>query len=481
MLLYVIAAWTLLVPDLTIGPEHRRALSDPSADTIVVNSKILGRARRVFVSVPASQHRTSRPYPVVVVLDGEANFAPAATITATLARLGHFPEAIVVAIPNVSADPRDRVHDMTPPGLSVSGSSLNEGGDLFLDFIEKEVLPLVRTRYRGGAPHMLVGHSSGGVIATHAAATRPKVFPVVVSIDAPIWVGDNWLARRLLESARMPVPTALRYVSLETRFGWPDSLWNALEAVAPATWRIKREVLEGESHESMGFLAMYEGLKHAFADYSIVGAPLVPRATATAAFNHYRGIESELGAILPPPAPVLRQMIEDLLTEAQIHPARRALRWLIDGYGAQSDAAKLEQDVAAAAALPPLTETVASLKATPLPTAAEIAPYVGTWRGEQWLNPQSKNPIALRIRIEGGKVIAEKLLGRSGRASPVEYLKVVDGGLHFGSMNGMRPMAMVVSEGKLTGNVLEGRLWFRGVRLPPEMPNGEISFRLVKQ
>lgn len=145
------------------------------------------------------------------------------------------------------------------------------------------------------------------------------------------------------------------------------------------------------------------------------------------------------------------------------------------------DAAELQQEIAAAAALPPLTETVARLKAAPLPTAAEIAPYVGTWRGEQWLNPQSKNPIALRIRIEGGKVIAEKFLGRRGRASPVEYLKVVDGGLHFGSMNGMRPMAMFVSEGKLTGNVLEGRLWFRGVRLPPEMPNGEISFRLVRQ
>ncbi len=474
-------AFAVLVADLEVKARDECAVCYESADTIVVNSTILNRARRVFVAVPASHARTSRSYPVVIVLDGEANFTPAVTIAATLARLGHFPEAIVVGIPNFNADPRDRVHDMTPPGLSVNGSSLNEGGDLFLEFIEKELLPLVRARYRGGAPNMIVGHSSGGVIATYAAATRPKVFPVIVSIDAPIRIAENWLVRRLVESARAPLP--LRYVSLDARFPWSDSLWNALSTAAPATWRLKRETLEGESHESMGFLAMYQGLKFAFADYSIVGAPLVPRATATAAFAHYRNIESQLAATLPPPASVLRQMITDLLIEGQIDPARRALSWLIDGYGPQSDSAQLRGEIDAAAALPPFSETVASLKATPRPTPAEIAPYVGTWRGEQWMNPESKHPIALRIRVDGGRVIAEKLYVRGGveEAEEVEYLKVVDGGLHFGNMNGMRPMAMVVSEGTRTGNVLEGALWFRGVRLPPRMPNGEISFRLVKQ
>ena len=389
----------------------------------------------------------------------------------------------MVAIPNVSSDPRDRVWDMTPPGLSVSGSSLNEGGDRFLDFIEKEVLPAVDQKYRGGGPRILVGHSSGGVIVTYAAATRTATFPVVVSIDAPIWLGDNWLARRLTERARTGGPT-LRYVSLEARFGWTDDSWSALKAAAPANWLLRREKLEGESHESMGFLSMYQGLKFAFHDFSIVGAPMVPRASAGAAFEHYRKLGASLGAELPPPAGVLRRLIEDLLTEGRAEPARQALKWLIDGY-APTDRAELEAMFARVQAQLPLKETVDSLKATPWPTPQEIAPYVGEWRGYSWMNDEDQRRSGLRIRVVNNQVIAELLDWRDGNehATRAEYLKVVAGGLHYGIMNGMRPMGMMVHEGARNGNVLEGSSGFRGILMP--LPRGgmprRVQFRLEKQ
>lgn len=456
-----------------------------AADTLVLESAVLGQPRRVFVALPASHANTGRSYPVVLVLDGEANFAAAGTITGTLAALGHVPEAIVVGIPNPSNDPNDRVHDMTPPGLSVSGSSLNEGGDRFLDFIERELLPEIATRYRGGAPHVLVGHSSGGVIATHAAATRPHVFPVVVSIDAPVHLGGDWLARRLTERAAASPAAALRYVSLETRFGWPDRAWAELTAAAPPSWHLRREKLDGESHESMGFLAMYQGLKFAFHDFSIVGAPLVPRASAGAAFEHYRRLGAELGAELPPPANVLRRLIEDLLTEGRAGEGRRALEWLVEGYGPQRDQARLEAMVARVEGMPPLAETVESLLATPMPTPEEIAPYVGEWRGHHWMNPEARNPFGLRIRVADGRVVAEMVESMEGaeRTRPVTYLKVVPGGLHFGQLNGMRPRGMLVHEGTLSGRTLSGLIRFRGILLP--LPNGDspgtIHFSLEKR
>jgi Putative esterase len=450
------------------------APSARSADTLVIESAILGQARRVFVSVPASHASTTRGYPVILVLDGEANFASAGTIAGTLAALAHIPEAIVVGIPNASPDPMQRVHDMTPPGLSVAGSSLNEGGDRFLDFIERELLPQIDARYRGGAPRILVGHSSGGVIATHAAATRPRSFGVVVSIDAPVHLGDDWLARRLTERASAPGAPPLRYVSLETRFGWPDRAWTALTAAAPPSWHLRREKLEGESHESMGFLAMYQGLKFAFHDYSIVGAPLVPRASAGAAFEHYRALGAEFGADLPPPPRVLRRMVEDLLTEGRAAEGRRALEWLVEGYGPQRDQAGLEAMVARVQALPPLAETVESLLATPMPTPEEIAPYVGEWRGHDWMNPEAKNPMGLRIRVVEGKVVAERIDWFDGaeHVVPVTYLRVFPDGLHFGQLNGMRPRGVLVHEGTLSGRTLSGEMRFRGILLP--LPNGDM-------
>lgn len=184
------------------------AAAQTPADTIVISSKILSRERTAFVSVPASHAVTRRTYPIVVVLDGEYNFTHARTVAGTLASLGHFPEAIVVAVPNASSSYEDRVHDMTPPGLSVSGSSRNEGGDRFLDFIEKELLTSVRERYGGGNPVIFVGHSSGAVIATYAAATRPASFPVVIAIDAPIHLDDHWLATQLTRAARSQSATS---------------------------------------------------------------------------------------------------------------------------------------------------------------------------------------------------------------------------------------------------------------------------------
>jgi hypothetical protein len=375
---------------------------------------------------------------------------------------------------------------MTPPGLSVGGSSLNEGGDRFLDFLEDELLPEIGARYRGGAPRILIGHSSGGVIATYAAAGRSASFPIVVSIDAPIHLGDHWLAKRLVERAHRGGSEPVRYVSLEARFGWDDREWAELAAAAPDAWVLEREALEGESHESMSFLAMYEGLKLAFRDYSIVGAPIPPRATAFGAFEHYRGFEAAFQTELPPPAPVLRRLIEDLLTEGRVEPARRALTWLVDGYGPQRDQVELESTIARAAALPPLEETVEGLKATPMPSSQEIAAYVGEWRGRMWLNQDTESEVGLRIRIADGTVEAEIVYWVGGGKEivvPVDYLKVVPQGLEFGHMNGMRPMGMLVFDGRREGDVLEGDQQFRGIVLP--LPDGHMPptfhFRLVKQ
>ena len=156
----------------------------------------------------------------------------------------------------------------------------------------------------------------------------------------------------------------LRYVSVEARFGWTDDGWRSLVGAAPATWVLDREKLDGESHESMVFLALYHGLRRAFADYSVVGAPLIPRGTATDAFEHYAKIERELRTQLPPPQRALERMVEDLLTEGRVEAAKRALAWLTTGYGGESQTEELQRMIAHAESLPPLTETVATLKAT---------------------------------------------------------------------------------------------------------------------
>jgi hypothetical protein len=452
-----------------------------------IASSILGQTRRVGVVVPASfaQSSPQRRYPVTVVLDGESNLAPVAAVSDELARNGLIPEAVIVAIENTDSF-QGRVHDLTPPGLSVSGSSRNEGGDRFLDFIEKELLPAVDRQFRGAAPRTLIGHSSGAILATWAAATR-ATYQAVVAIDAPIQLGDDWLAARLTERAAAlakpgapPVP--LRYAYYGARFSWPDAAWDALVASAPATWRLHREQLGKEAHETVVMLAAYLGLREAFCDYSRLAAPEFP---TTRILPYYDAVGAAFGAPLIPPQPLLHSVVEDLLMEGRGAAARSAYATLVTGYGAPADGAALLSEIAEVERRPPPAETVEGLLATPFPTPEEAKKFLGEWTGDVWINPDEPRTgrQTLRIAVVDGRVVGETIHHDAPADRQVrkwEYLRITPAGLTFGFMNGIRPRGLVLFEGKLEGDTLAGTQRFGGIDFRPKggaMPPLSFSFK----
>src|SRR5262245_37140585 len=163
-----------------------------------IQSTVLKQTRRVSITTPASFAQTSRCYPVIVVFDGEYLGPDVVNAAGYLAKEGQVPEAIVVGIHNIAGK---REHDLTPPGLSVSGSGLNEGGDRFLDFIEQELVPTLEKEFRVSKPRVLVGLSAGATLATYAAATRGSVFPFIVALDPPAHLAGDWLPARLTDGA----------------------------------------------------------------------------------------------------------------------------------------------------------------------------------------------------------------------------------------------------------------------------------------
>ena len=439
-----------------------------------IASAILKETRPINIVLPSSYAHSapSHRYPVTIILDGEASVPPIAAVSDELSRNGQIPESIIVAIPNL--DPlRGRLRDLTPPGLSVSGSSLNEGGDRFLDFIEQELLPSVERQFRGGAPRIFIGHSSGGILATYVAATR-STYRAVVCIDAPIHLGENWLARKLTERARSPL-IPLRYVSLEARFGWPEDAWKTLAATVPSSWQLYREQFwPKESHESIGLIGMYIGLREAFSDYAMMAAPVSP---TTSILPYYAKVSASLGVNVLPPRKLLLNVIEDLLMEGRGAGARDAYNTLVTGYGAPANSAALLAQITDVERRPPPTETVEGLLATPFPTPAEARAFLGEWVGDLWMNADEPRTgkLTLRIQVLAGRVVAEvedAPLPMPYRIRKVEYLRITPDGLTYGYMNGMRPRGVLLFEGKLTGDTLSGKMRFGGVNF--RMPNGEL-------
>jgi hypothetical protein len=477
------------------GQEAPALVADPSvhvggtrggdAHAYKIRSSILDEVRAVNVVLPASyaESPAGRRYPVTIVLDGESNLAATAAVADELSRHGMIPETILVGIENANGM-RGRVRDLTPPGLSVSGSSLTEGGDRFLDFIERELLPAVDRQFRGAAPRTIIGHSSGAILVTYAAATR-STYRAVIAIDAPVNLGENWLAQKLIARASAS-PTPLRYVSFESRFGWPEASWRALVAAAPPSWKLRRESLRLEGHETLYMLGAYLGLREVFSDYSRLVAQEKPAAEV---LPYYAALGSSFGAQVLPPKPLLRDVVDELLAEGRGAGARAAYTMYVQAYGAPSDDAQVRAELTDAEQHPEPTETVASLLATPFPTPDEAKRFIGDWVGSHWMTPDAprNNQETLRIRVESGRVVAELLNPTAPpehRVRKVDYLRVTPDGLTYGILNGMRPRGVVLWVGTLEGDTLSGKQRWGGVA-PPEPPDGHMdpgfSFTRVRQ
>ncbi|MES2307023.1 MAG: alpha/beta hydrolase-fold protein [Gemmatimonadota bacterium] len=454
-------------PALIVDPRGAIPGSQPpAARAFLINSAILKETRRIFVALPASYEKTgaSRRYPVAVVVDGELNLAPVMAVSSQLALTGQIPEMVLIGIEN-----SNRLRDLTPPGLSVSGSTTHEGGDRFLDFIERELLPAVDRQFRGGLPRTFIGHSSGGILATWLAATR-STFLCVLAIDTPVALGDNWIAKRLTARAAAKGP-ALRYASFEARYGWSAATWSALTRAAPANWLLHREHLVHESHESVVMPAAYLGLRELFADYSMIAAPTSP---ATRALPYYATLASHFGAAIIPPKKLLNDVYHDLLAEGRANESKAAYELYSRGYGVPADDQAQRARIAALSQRTAPAETIEGLLATPFPPIEAMKPYLGEWEGDLWMGEEETHDgrERLRISVKDGRLVGETINHDASGRELVQrwtYLKMTPGGFTYGFMNGMRPRAVVLFEAKALGEGLRGEQRFGGIgNISPE-------------
>lgn len=184
----------------------------PQAKQLDLASLRTGHRYRIFISVPESA-APAAGYPVLYLLDGNATFPSAALMARTVARRSKATgkdAPVIVGIGYASGDDYDsaaRTRDYTPPAGDKSDNG--EGGaDLFLDFIEHELKPVIRA----SAPvdpqrQALFGHSYGGLLTLHALFTRPSAFQAYVAASPSIWYADRHL---LGEIRQLAAPRASR-------------------------------------------------------------------------------------------------------------------------------------------------------------------------------------------------------------------------------------------------------------------------------
>ena len=142
----------------------------------------------------------SQRYPVVYLLDGDAHFYSVAGMIHQLSEVNGntlFPEMIVVGIPNT-----DRMRDLTPTHSPTgytgdsTGVGSSGGGEIFMSFIEKELIPYIDSLYPTAPYKVFIGHSLGGLTVINALLHHTRLFNSYIAIDPSMWWQNQLLLKQ---------------------------------------------------------------------------------------------------------------------------------------------------------------------------------------------------------------------------------------------------------------------------------------------
>jgi predicted alpha/beta superfamily hydrolase len=244
-----------------------------------LRSTALGATRPYYVALPQGYAPTGDArYPVLVVLDADdqPQFTSAVANVQFLASRNAIPPLIVVGIPNGS----DRTHDLTPPATGSFAQQFPTAGgaDRFLDFITKEVVPAVRSRYRTVPLTILAGHSFGGLFALHASATRPEAFGAAIAMSPALQYNDSALVTTYAQAlARRTVP--LRLFTSRGKYEPPiDVTTRKLAALMDSTPNpavaTEHRYYPEDDHGLTPLPSLVEGLRFVFKPISLAAAPM---------------------------------------------------------------------------------------------------------------------------------------------------------------------------------------------------------------
>ncbi|GGA80680.1 hypothetical protein GCM10011521_18740 [Arenimonas soli] len=216
-------------------------------------SQVLAESRDYLVHLPEGyETQPGKHYPVVYVLDGSSQDLHTAASAALMARIGVVPELIVVGIPNVGGPGRQR--DYTPPGMrqDTDPDDLREGGgDVFLDFIERELVPAVDGEFRTTGHRTLAGNSRGGLLVVHALVSRPRLFGAFHAHSPALWRDDSAMVARLEDFLKAnPTLESTLFLSLGEHEN--NKMKAAYQAAVQALERSAPVGLRWRAHQTAG-------------------------------------------------------------------------------------------------------------------------------------------------------------------------------------------------------------------------------------
>jgi predicted alpha/beta superfamily hydrolase len=349
--------YLLALISITLRAQTNNQIIIGKADSVY--SKILNENRQIWVHVPDNSSPDGvfekQNYPVIYLLDGwEKNFSVVSGIIELLSEGGgnlSFPKMIVIGIPNT-----DRTRDLTPthsfsmPMMDSSEAMRSGGGEKFISFIEKELIPHIDSLYPTAPYKIFIGHSLGGLMTVYTLINHSTLFNAYVAID-PTTIWDNQIvvkqAKEALAKKKFPgnpfflaiantmnsgIDTSIIGLFMRTNFQLRDYLNNYKESKLVFSSKYYPEY----DHNSVPVPAEYDALRFIFNfyNYNFPFAAFFDSSYKTDSLlsEHYKNISERMGYKVSAPEDFVNNLAYQLLSMKQFDRAFYFFKMNIENY-----------------------------------------------------------------------------------------------------------------------------------------------------
>jgi predicted alpha/beta superfamily hydrolase len=242
-----------------------------------IYSEILKEQRYLEIVLPEEYAPAKATHTgVIYVTDGEWNTVIASQIEHFL-EIQFIPQHIIVGIDDAPKGKGNlRFRDLTPTRdpndrepVANGGSG---GGDAFLAFITSELMPYINHKYANNGRNILFGASLGGLFGMYALLKNPQAFTGYLLADPSFWWNHNEL-QTMARNKLAGLPDTAKFLFIAGRSGEPlkgmgdIGMDSALREKARGSLRWKSVAYGDETHNSMIFRTMYDGLKFIYWGY----------------------------------------------------------------------------------------------------------------------------------------------------------------------------------------------------------------------
>ena len=234
-----------------------------------INSSVTGEKYDLYINLPRDYGETSKTFPVVYLLDAQWDFPLLQAVYGSQFYDGFVPGIVVVGITwsGANADYDSlRAGDFTPsPTKQVPQGG---GAPKFLQFINKELIPFIESKYRVDRnDRTLIGTSLGGLFTLYTIFHETALFNRYV-LTSPVLPWDNGIVYRyektFAENATAIQARVFMGVGAYEDTSTFQSFARLLKSRHYRGLSLETKVLEGVGHSGTKALGYTWGLQYVF-------------------------------------------------------------------------------------------------------------------------------------------------------------------------------------------------------------------------